>query len=106
SFNDPAAPGLRVTQILEIVPSKQPVDAGGQQRRLMDTLLVRYIFENNGKQAVNAGFRQEIDTLIGNNDGVPFTVPGRGLVNTSADFVNAKQVPDFVQALERGDLRS
>ncbi len=99
-------PGLKITQILEIVPSKQPVDVGGRQKRLMDTLLVRYIYENAGKQPINAGLRLEVDTLIGNNDGVPFTVPGKGLVNTSADFTRSALVPDFVQALETGNLRN
>jgi hypothetical protein len=48
-----------------------------------------------------------IDTLIGNNDGVPFAVPGRqGLVTTFADFRAAKSVPDFIQALEVPDLRA
>jgi hypothetical protein len=99
--------GLRVTQILEIVPSKQPIDiGGGQQRRRMDTLLVRYLFENTGRQMVNAGLRLEVDTMIGDNDGVPFTVPGKGLVNTSADFTQADRVPDFVQALETGRIKS
>lgn len=100
-------PGLQVTQLLEIVPSKQPVDiGGGQQRRLMDTLLVRYLFENTSRRPINSGLRLEVDTLIGGNDGVPFTVPGRGLVNTSADFTTPDQVPDFVQALETGKIQN
>ncbi len=106
SFSYSPQPGLKVTQFLEVVPSKQPVDVGGQQRRLMDTLLVRYVFENTSKKPINAGLRLEVDTLIGNNDGVPFTVPGKGLVNTSADFTRPDQVPDFVQALETGNLRN
>src|SRR3989454_10725151 len=72
----------------------------------MDTLLVRYLYENTSKQPINAGLRLEVDTLIGTNDGVPFTVPGKGLVNTSADFTEASQVPDFVQALETGNLQN
>src|SRR5262249_36823455 len=49
--------------------------------------------------------RVMIDTLIGGNDGVPFTVAGLpGLVNTSADFASAADVPEFIQALERPDL--
>jgi hypothetical protein len=106
SFSYMPRPGLRVTQILEVMPSKQPVDIGkGQQRRRMDTLLVRYLFENTGKQPVNCGLRLEVDTLIGNNDGVPFTVPGLGFVAAWADFTEPAKVPDFVQALETGSLR-
>lgn len=104
SYSFSPQPGFKVTQILEIVPSKQPVDVGGKQRRRMDTLLVRYLFVNTANQPINAGLRLEVDTLIGSNDGVPFTVPGKGFVNTSADFLTAKDVPDFVQALETGNL--
>ena len=42
-----------------------------------------------------------MDTCIGDNDGVPFTLPGvNELVSTSKDFRGA-EVPDFVQVLER-----
>ena len=48
-----------------------------------------------------------IDTMIGDNDGVPFTVPGLpGLVTTFADFRQPKEIPDFIQALEVPNLRN
>src|SRR5262249_54372297 len=55
----------------------------------------------------NIGLRIQVDTMIGGNDGVPFTVPGLpGLVNNFADFPMAGPVPDFIQALERPDLQN
>jgi hypothetical protein len=101
---------IHVTQILEIVPSQQPVQVNGQAKRVLDTVVVRYIVENKGSMARTVGLRAHVDTLIGSNDGVPFTVPGRGtdrgLINTFADYTSAEQVPPFLQALEYADLQN
>ncbi len=93
-------------QVLEVVPG-QPVTVGNVSRRQLDAVLVRWVIQNNDRTARSAGLRLQLDTLIGGNDGVPFTVPGyTGLVNTFADFRQAKDVPDFIQALERPNLKS
>lgn len=98
--------GLHVHQVLEVVPG-QAVVVGGVSRRQLDTVLVRWIIHNQDRRAHNVGLRLQLDTLIGSNDGVPFTVPGfPGLVDTIADFRQAKDVPDFIQALEFGNLRN
>jgi hypothetical protein len=97
---------VEITQVLDIVPSMQPADVGGVQKRLLDTCLVAYQIENKDTRPHTVGFRMQVDTLIGNNDGVPFAVPGLpGLVNTSADYW-ADKVPDFIQALEFPDVRN
>jgi hypothetical protein len=98
---------IQVTQALDIVPSKQPVEvAPGVQRRLLDTLLVAFQIENTDAQPHRVGLRLEVDTLIGSNDGVPFAVPGQpGLIDSAADFrVPDKRFPDFLQALEVPNL--
>jgi hypothetical protein len=97
---------VKVSQILEIVPSQQPAIADGRPKRLLDTLLVRYLIENTDSKEHAAGLRFLLDTLIGTNDGVPFTVPGVGLVQTFKDFPNPADVPDFIQALEFGNLQN
>src|SRR5262249_11339817 len=71
-----------------------------KSRRFYDTVLVRYRILNKDARAHKVGLRIQVDTLIGNNDGVPFTVPGIGLVTTFADFRRARDIPDFIQALE------
>ncbi len=87
-----------VTQTVELVP--------GEQSRLIDTCLVRYRLENRDDKPHRVGLRFLLDTYIGGNDGVPFTIPGdKELCNTMHDFPDPKDVPDFIQALERGDLR-
>jgi hypothetical protein len=49
-----------------------------------------------------------LDTYIGGNDGVPFTIPGDSeLCDTLKDLpaqAKDKKVPDFLQALEKPDL--
>lgn len=97
---------VAVHQVLEVVPG-QPVTVGNSSRRQLDTVLVRWVLENKDRGARNVGLRLQLDTLIGSNDGVPFTVPGyTGLVNTFADFRTSRDVPDFIQALERPNLKS
>jgi hypothetical protein len=45
------------------------------------------VIDNQSAAAHKVGLRLQLDTLIGGNDGVPFTVPGQpGLIDTSADF--------------------
>jgi hypothetical protein len=97
---------MQYTQILELVPSNQPVTVGGQLKLLLDTVRVRYLIENKETKAFKVGLRIQIDTLIGGNDGVPFTVPGlTSLVSSFADFPKQGPIPDFIQALERPNLR-
>jgi len=89
---------LWVTQEVEIVP-------GAQSHRL-DTCLVRYILENRDTRPHRVGIRFMLDTFIGGNDGVPFTIPGAsGLCDTKMAFNTPERVPDFIQALEKDDLR-
>jgi hypothetical protein len=103
-----SAGSVELVQTYELVPSKQPVEvAPGVQKRLVDTLLIRYTITNRDSRPHQAGLRTEVDTLIGNNDGVPFTVPGLpGLVDTFRDFPVPEQVPDFIQALEVPNLQN
>jgi hypothetical protein len=97
--------GIAFHQVLEVIPG-QAVTVGGSTRRQLDSILVRWVLQNSGSVARPAGLRIQLDTLIGANDGVPFTIPGRsGLVSTFADFRRAAEVPDFIQALERPSLR-
>lgn len=90
-------PKLKVIQEVEIVP--------GAQSRLLDTCLVRYVLENRDTLAHRVGIRFMLDTFIGTNDGVPFTIPGAAdLCDTKMLFDRPESVPDFIQALEKDDL--
>jgi hypothetical protein len=78
---------------------------GGQSGKL-DTCLVQYKLRNRDTRVHNVGIRIMLDTFIGGNDGVPFTIPGQaGLCTTWRVFNKAEDVPDFIQALEKPNLR-
>jgi hypothetical protein len=97
---------VEVAQIVEIVPSKEPVEIGGVMKRPLDTCVIRYVITNKDVKGHLVGLRVMVDTMIGGNDGVPFLVPGLpGLMNTMKDFRGA-EVPDFVQALEFPNLQN
>jgi hypothetical protein len=90
---------ILVTQTVEIVP--------GAQSSLLDTCLVRYDLENKDGVAHEVGLRFLLDTFIGDNDGVPFLLPGADqLCSTKMEFQKATDVPDFIQAYENNDLKS
>jgi hypothetical protein len=90
---------VAVTQTVELIPG-EPQIVNGDYKHLVDTCLIRYTIENRDNRMHVVGLRFLLDTLIGSNDGVPFTVPGQGDVDTSADYKGA-QVPDFIFVLER-----
>jgi hypothetical protein len=102
---------IQVTQIVEVIPNEQPMEIEIQNkkvdRRRLDTVLVKYIVENKDKQSHKVGIRFLLDTFIGTNDGVPFTIPGdKELCNTKKEFDPEKRlpIPDYIQALEFEDL--
>jgi hypothetical protein len=81
-----------VTQHVEIVPGKTG---------FLDTCLVYYAVRNQGTLPHKVGLRILLDTYIGDNDGVPFTIPGRkGFVTTKEDLAG-DQVPDYIEVVER-----
>ena len=93
---------IKVTQFVELVR--------GEQSRLLDTCRVRYRIENlpNGAER-QVGIRFLLDTFIGGNDGVPFTIPGDSdLCDTKKDLpleARDKNIPAFLQRWQKsGDL--
>jgi hypothetical protein len=64
--------------------------------------------ENRDAREHRVGLRFLLDTFIGGNDGVPFTIPGDSdLCDTKKDLpaeAKDRRVPDFLQALERPSL--
>jgi hypothetical protein len=83
---------VEVTQHVEIVPG---------QSGYLDTCLIYYTIRNLDTGKHKVGIRVMLDTFIGTNDGVPFTIPGKkGFVDTKAEF-GAKQVPDYLEIIEK-----
>lgn len=95
-----------VTQTVQIIEG-EPIELGpGIYKSMLDTCLIQYRIENKDKKKSHkVGLRFLLDTLIGENDGPTFTVPGvAGLVDTQMDFVSPK-IPDFIQALEKPNIK-
>ncbi len=84
-----------VTQNVMLVPS---------QSGDLDTCLVFYTIKNNSDSTPRkVALRVLLDTFIGSNDGVPFTVPGqKGFVTTSREF-KGEGAPDYLEAVENPD---
>jgi hypothetical protein len=86
---------VRVYQSVELVV--------GEQTGLIDTILIHYTLENHSTAPHTVGLRIMVDTFIGANDGVPFTIPGQQELLTTMKDYPEKDIPDYIQALERGD---
>jgi hypothetical protein len=98
---------FRVTQTQEIVPSKLPGKAKPGQKRKMDTLLVRYLVENTGKQTHNFGLRMRADMYNWTTDGpefaAPTTMPGKVL---NAASIEGKNIPEYLMSLQNPNLQN
>jgi hypothetical protein len=87
--------GVRVTQSIDYVLG------GGDQG---DTIRIAYELDNTDTVAHQVGLRIMIDTLIGDNDGVPFLIPGQSGITDRAIDLRGDSIPDSIQALERNTL--
>lgn len=90
---------------MEFVPEKvqvtQHVEIVRGPTGNLDTCLIYYTVKNHSEKKRQVGVRILLDTYIGANDGVPFTIPGeKGFVTTMREF-DAKQVPPYIEAIEK-----
>jgi hypothetical protein len=94
---------MRLTQTIEVVPTK-PTKPG--QKRLLDSIMVRYVMENKGKQDHKMGLRVYMDVYIVDNDGALFAAPT--IPNKVLDGVELKDktLPDYFQILQRPDMKN
>ena len=99
---------VSVVQKVELIPGiPLPLKDGEGFMRWLDTCLVRYEITNNDSRAHTVSLKYLLDTKIGENDGVPFFVPGKtGMVTWHKDFDTANTVPDSFFALEKNDLKN
>jgi uncharacterized protein (TIGR03437 family) len=80
---------LEVTQLLQLAFNSQT----GRE----DVIRISYTVHNTGSVAQQVGGRVMIDTDINQNDGVPFRIPGEGIIRQEREFSGAA-VPDSFQA--------
>jgi hypothetical protein len=88
--------GIKVTQRLAIVKG-----ISGQ----FDTVRIEYTLENATQTVHTVGVRLMLDTMLGNNDGAPFRVPGIGAVLSEREWL-AGNIPAFWEAFDNLDAPS
>jgi hypothetical protein len=87
---------VRITQALEIVPSRDGS---------LDACLITYQVENTDDKPHKVGMRVVVDVYVGANDAPAFALPGKDkLITTSADL-RGKDIPYAAKALEKPDLK-
>jgi hypothetical protein len=98
---------IHVTQIQEVVPSKLPGPLKPGQKRKMDTVLFKHIFENKGTQDVKCALRLRMDAFNWTTDGpalwAPTTLPGKILDGVS---VTGKDIPEYMISIQNRDLKN
>jgi hypothetical protein len=98
-------PKINITQYVEIVPGGLSADG---KKRLLDTCQVRYDITNEDTKPHTVALRFLLDTFIGGNDAVPFTIAGaKELCDTMKSFgpPSKDPVPDYISALQKQDLK-
>jgi hypothetical protein len=87
---------VTVAQSVELVP--------GEQSGQFDTCRVRYLIENGDPRQHRVGLRFMLHTCTSDRYGA-FIVPGeKELCDRNRTFDTPAAVPDFIEALERGNL--
>lgn len=94
---------LRITTTVELAPTKP---SGGNQKREMGTVMVRYAVENIGKQAHQFGLKVYMDMYVVTNDGALFAAPNFPGKILDGIELKGKTLPPYVQCLERPDLKN
>jgi hypothetical protein len=99
---------LRVTQTVEVVPTRPEVREPGAQRKLAGAL-VRYTIENRGKQPRKVALRVTMDAFWVNNDGCLHATPDRpGKPARVVDGVelSGKELPPYLKVLQVPNLKN
>jgi hypothetical protein len=94
---------ISITQDVQVVV--------GENTLLYDTALVTYVIKNESKtKKCTVGLRAMVDTFVGANDGVPIFIPEHGVppkpsfLLTGLQTFPQKDIPDYIQAVENGNL--
>lgn len=95
---------IHVTQTVTLEPSDPDPNIADEKKRFLNTCLARYKIVNKDKKNHTVGMRILIDGTIGEKDDVPFTVPGVKEPVTTFKDMKGKEVPDFVEILEKPDI--
>jgi len=99
------ATGSTLAWVYREIETRQDVTlAVGATTRRTDTLRIQYTLTNKSAQSHSVALRVMLDTLIGDNDGVPFLLAGESAITTRAKDLRGATVPDFITALEQENI--
>jgi hypothetical protein len=96
---------VRITQTIEVVPTKPSAKTPGAKRRL-DAVVVRYLVENKDTRPHHVGARVSMDTFWVDNDGCLFAAPNEPGKILDGVEIKDKKVPEYLQVLQRPDLKN
>jgi hypothetical protein len=96
---------IQVTQIVKLVPNEVAQQEGDVPKRALDSCRIRYLLENKDEVPHRVGLRLLVNVRAGEKRGLVFAVPGKGELVTSLK-AQGDAVPDYLQALEKEDLRA
>ncbi len=97
---------LRLTQTVEVVPTKPgPKPPPGAKRRL-DAAVVRYLIENKDTKPHKVGVRANMDVFWIDNDGALFAAPNQPGKILDGVELQGKKVPEYLQVLQRPNLQA
>jgi hypothetical protein len=91
-----------ITQVVEVVPTK----AKAGKKRQLDAAMVRYYVDNKDDKSHTVGIRIFMDVFIVDNDGALFAAPNQPNKILNGVELKGKQVPDYLQFLQRPDLKN
>lgn len=97
---------LRLTQICEVVPGRPPGKPQPGQKCHLNTVLIRYLVENNGDRPREVGIRMRMDTYNVDNDGCLFAAPNKPNQILDGVTLQGKEVPDYLMSLQRPNLQA
>jgi hypothetical protein len=93
---------MMITQVVEVVPTK----AKAGKKRQLDAAMVRYYVDNKDDKSHTVGVRIFMDVFIVDNDGALFAAPNQPNKILNGVELKGKQVPDYLQFLQRPDLKN
>jgi hypothetical protein len=98
---------IRITQYIELIPSKASAKAAPGSKRHIDVMLVRYVVENGDGVQHSVGVKNTIDIFLVTNDGALFASP---LTDPKKIFdgheFKGDKVPAYVQVLQNPNLQN
>lgn len=91
---------LRITQVVEVIPSRNTLTRDDKPHHLLDTCLVQYRLENLDTKPLKLGLRCYLDVMISENDRPFFLNAAGDILSDPYDAAAPEKIPAAWKALE------